>query len=64
MTATTKDDIACADPTASAIRSPTASGNRIDSRELVSNEREIVITHGEHAYRLWSTSQNKLILTQ
>jgi hemin uptake protein HemP len=50
--------------TASAIRSLTMSGNRIDSRELFSNEREIIIAHGEEAYRLRLTSQSKLILTK
>jgi len=40
------------------------SGNRIDSRDLFSAEREIMIVHGEEAYRLRLTSQNKLILTK
>jgi hemin uptake protein HemP len=40
------------------------SGNRIDSRDLFSTEREIMIMHGEEAYRLRLTSQNKLILTK
>jgi hemin uptake protein HemP len=39
-------------------------GNRIDSRELFSAEREIIIAHGEESYRLRLTSQNKLILTK
>jgi len=39
-------------------------GNRIDSRELFSAEREIIISHGEESYRLRLTSQNKLILTK
>lgn len=39
-------------------------GNRIDSRELFSNEREIIIGHGDENYRLRLTSQNKLILTK
>ena len=39
-------------------------GNRIDSRELFAAEREIIISHGEDAYRLRLTSQNKLILTK
>ena len=39
-------------------------GNRIDSRDLFSAEREIVIAHGEESYRLRLTSQNKLILTK
>ncbi|MFB9263663.1 hemin uptake protein HemP [Bradyrhizobium erythrophlei] len=39
-------------------------GNRIDSRDLFSTEREIIIAHGEEHYRLRLTSQNKLILTK
>ncbi|UGY17480.1 hemin uptake protein HemP [Bradyrhizobium septentrionale] len=39
-------------------------GNRLDSRELFSTEREIIIVHGEEHYRLRLTSQNKLILTK
>jgi len=39
-------------------------GNRIDSRELFTAEREIIIAHGEENYRLRLTSQNKLILTK
>jgi hemin uptake protein HemP len=39
-------------------------GNRVDSRDLFANEREIIIVHGEDAYRMRLTSQNKLILTK
>jgi hemin uptake protein HemP len=39
-------------------------GNRLDSRDLFSTEREITIAHGEETYRLRLTSQNKLILTK
>lgn len=39
-------------------------GNRIDSRDLFSTEREIIIAHGGEHYRLRLTSQNKLILTK
>jgi hemin uptake protein HemP len=49
---------------ASSARSLTINGNRIDSRDLFSSEREIIISHGEEAYRLRLTSQNKLILTK
>lgn len=45
-------------------RSVTMTGNRIDSRDLFSSEREIIISHGEGDYRLRLTSQNKLILTK
>ena len=68
MSATSGDDTERAGThaatTASAIRSLTVSGNRIDSRELFSSEREIIIAHGAEAYRLRLTSQNKLILTK
>jgi hemin uptake protein HemP len=47
-----------------ATRSIAINGNRIDSRELFASEREIIISHGEDAYRLRLTSQNKLILTK
>jgi hemin uptake protein HemP len=47
-----------------AARSVTVSGNRIDSRELFATDREIIISHGEEAYRLRLTSLNKLILTK
>lgn len=50
-------------PSATA-RSVVVNGNRIDSRELFSTEREIIITHGDESYRLRLTSQNKLILTK
>ena len=50
--------------TSPATRSLIVSGNRIDSRDLFSAEREIMIVHGEEAYRLRLTSQNKLILTK
>ncbi len=38
--------------------------NRIDSRDLFSTNREIIISHGDDTYRLRLTSQNKLILTK
>jgi hemin uptake protein HemP len=47
-----------------ATRSVAVSGNRIDSHQLFSSEREIMILHGEETYRLRLTSQNKLILTK
>jgi hemin uptake protein HemP len=48
----------------SAARTLLISGNRINSRDLFSADREIIITHGQEAYRLRLTSQNKLILTK
>jgi hemin uptake protein HemP len=40
------------------------SGDRIDSRDLFINAREITIAHGSDIYRLRLTAQNKLILTK
>ena len=45
-------------------RSVTVNGNRIDSRDLFSSDRELIISHNEGDYRLRLTSQNKLILTK
>ena len=45
-------------------RRVTVTGNRIDSRDLFSSDRELIIVHGEGDYRLRLTSQNKLILTK
>jgi hemin uptake protein HemP len=68
MAATTGDNFRGRGPHAenpsAATRSVSVSGNRIDSRELFSAEREIIIGHGEENYRLRLTSQNKLILTK
>jgi hemin uptake protein HemP len=50
--------------TSPAIRSVTVTGNRVDSRDVFSGDREIIIAHGEDTYRLRLTSQNKLILTK
>ncbi|WP_420135803.1 hemin uptake protein HemP [Rhodopseudomonas sp.] len=38
--------------------------NQVESRDLFSLGREIVIAHGDDRYRLRLTSQNKLILTK
>jgi hemin uptake protein HemP len=38
--------------------------DRIDSRDLFVNAREITIAHGSEIYRLRLTAQNKLILTK
>ncbi|MEH2471520.1 hemin uptake protein HemP [Nitrobacteraceae bacterium AZCC 2161] len=45
-------------------RSVVVTGNRIDSRHLFADERELLISHGEDTYRLRLTFQNKLILTK
>jgi len=39
-------------------------GQRIDSRQLFADGREITIQHGQDSYRLRLTAQNKLILTK
>ena len=38
--------------------------NRLESRDLFVNGREITIAHGDEIYRLRLTAQNKLILTK
>ena len=38
--------------------------NRIDSRDLFLEAREITIVHGDEIYRLRLTAQNKLIMTK
>ena len=45
-------------------RSIELADNRIDSRALFLDTREIVISHGDETYRLRLTAQNKLILTK
>jgi hemin uptake protein HemP len=45
-------------------RAISVSENRIDSRDLFVDTREITIGHGSEVYRLRLTSQNKLILTK
>ena len=68
MSAASRDDTERggnhAGTTSPATRSVTVTGNRIDSREVFSGDREIIIAHGEDTYRLRLTSQNKLILTK
>jgi hemin uptake protein HemP len=45
-------------------RAITIVAHKIDSLELFSGTREIIIVHGDDSYRLRLTSQNKLILTK
>ena len=45
-------------------RKISVTGDRIDSRDLFINTREITIAHGADVYRLRLTAQNKLILTK
>lgn len=37
---------------------------RVDSRELLQGERELIIQHGDQEYRLRHTQNDKLILTK
>jgi hemin uptake protein HemP len=53
-----------ADIKAQAQRSIFVKGDRMDSKELFADQRELLITHGEDTYRLRLTFQNKLILTK
>lgn len=50
--------------TSTAERAIAVRGNTLDSKELFSGDREIIIVHGAENYRLRLTSQNKLILTK
>jgi len=45
-------------------RSVPLADNRINSRDLFSATREILILHGDETYRLRLTAQHKLILTK
>ena len=45
-------------------RSVPLTENRINSRDLFTATREILIAHGDETYRLRLTAQNKLILTK
>lgn len=47
-----------------AIRSVSVNGDRMDSKDLFADQRELLITHGDDTYRLRLTFQNKLILTK
>ena len=48
----------------SAVRSVSVTGDRMDSKDLFADQRELLITHGDDTYRLRLTFQNKLILTK
>ena len=47
-----------------ATRQVSLADNRLDSRDLFRDTREIIIAHGDETYRLRLTAQNKLILTK
>jgi hemin uptake protein HemP len=49
---------------AAVVRTPDATHLAVHSGELFGTEREIVIIHREHAYRLRITRADKLILTK
>ena len=49
---------------AAVVRTPDATRLAVHSGELFGTEREIVIIHREHAYRLRITRADKLILTK
>ena len=51
-------------PSAGFQRSVLISNDRLDSRDLFIGTREITILHGNDAYHLRLTGQNKLILTK
>ena len=51
-----------AKPTAG--RNVVVNGDRMDSKELFADQRELLITHGDETYRLRLTFHNKLILTK
>lgn len=45
-------------------RTVTVRENRLDSRDIFADTREVIIKHGQEIYRLRLTAQNKLILTK
>jgi hemin uptake protein HemP len=45
-------------------RTITVSGDRLESKDLFADQRELFISHGDDTYRLRLTFQNKLILTK
>lgn len=45
-------------------RSIEVAGNRIESRDLFSDARELVIVHNDEEYKLRITGNSKLILTK
>ncbi|WP_371424248.1 hemin uptake protein HemP [Tardiphaga sp.] len=58
------DGSAAAHTKPSAGRNVVVNGDRLDSKELFADQRELLITHGDETYRLRLTFQNKLILTK
>lgn len=64
MTTGSQDGSAAAHAKPSAGRVVAINGDRMDSKELFADQRELLITHGDDTYRLRLTFQNKLILTK
>lgn len=58
------DGSAAAHAKSAAERNVVVNGDRMDSKELFADQRELLITHGDETYRLRLTFQNKLILTK
>ena len=52
------------DSSAENIRTIAVRDNRLNSRDIFAETREVTIAHGEEIYRLRLTAQNKLILTK
>jgi hemin uptake protein HemP len=46
------------------IRKVVINGERLNSKDLFADQRELLIVHGDDTYRLRLTFQNKLILTK
>lgn len=53
-----------AQTTVRAERDPQTAVRQWDSRELLGRETEVIINHGDVAYRLRCTSNGKLLLTK
>lgn len=59
-----RDDVSADHPASANSRSIPMHGNRLDSRDIFRDAREVIIAHGDDTYRLRLTAQNKLILTK
>jgi hemin uptake protein HemP len=59
-----RDNTGAPASTDASARTVALNNNRVDSRALFADTREIVIAHGGETYRLRLTAQNKLILTK
>jgi hemin uptake protein HemP len=52
------------EPSPAGSRTIPVADHKIDSRDLFTGTREVLIQHGGETYRLRLTGQNKLILTK